>query len=153
MRKVKWGTTLIGPQVRLRDRSYYVVYRTCMAQRLNAVMRMWKAELGTRVRHESLFLRLVTYLWLALKDLRPDLRLEHKDLRLTWDSTLNTRDLLATCKSLCYSQVVIKDELGNQRDFFCIMSPRYSSLYGVWWGSVGPYSTVTLWILNWHDKL
>jgi len=50
---------------------------------------------------------------LALKDLRLDLRLEHKDLRLTRDLTLKTRNLLATCKSLCYSRVVIKDELGN----------------------------------------
>jgi len=33
----------------------------------------------TRVRLESLFLRLATYLRLALKDLRLDLRLEHKD--------------------------------------------------------------------------
>jgi len=46
-------------------------------------------------------------------DLRLDLRLKHKDLRLTRDSTLKTLDLLATCKSSCYSRVVIKDELGN----------------------------------------
>jgi len=50
---------------------------------------------------------------LALKDLRLDLRLQHKDLRLTRDSTLKTLHSLATCKSLCYSRVVIKDELGN----------------------------------------
>ena len=38
-----------------------------------------------------------------------------------------------------------------RRDFFCII--RAILVFGVWWGSVGPYSTVTLWILNWHDKL
>jgi len=70
-------------------------------------------RLETRVRLESLFLRLATYFRLVLKDLRLDLRLEHKDSRLTRDSTLKTRDLLATCKSICYSRVVIKDELGN----------------------------------------
>jgi len=38
-----------------------------------------------------------------------------------------------------------------RRDFFCIIPAIL--VFGVWWGSVGPYSTVTLWILNWHDKL
>ena len=54
-------------------------------------------RLETRVRLESPFLRLVTYLRLALIDWTLDLRLEHIDLRLTRDSTLKTRDLLATC--------------------------------------------------------
>jgi len=72
-------------------------------------------RLETRVSLESLFLRLATYLRLALKDLRLHLRLEHKDLILTRDSTLKTRDLLATRKSLCYSQVVIKDEFGKRQ--------------------------------------
>ena len=75
-------------------------------------------ELGTRVCFCDL-------LALALKDLRLDLRFEHKDLRLSRDLTLKTRDLLATCKSLCYSRVVINDKLGNismwSGDFFCIM--------------------------------
>jgi len=79
----------------------------------------WGLESETIVRLESLFSRLATYLRLALKDLRLDLRLEHKDLRLTRDSTLTTRDLVATCKSLCYSRVVIKDELGNICTFVC----------------------------------
>ena len=40
----KCGTTVIGPQVRPRDRSYYAVYRTpCKAgAAINCVMRMWK---------------------------------------------------------------------------------------------------------------
>jgi len=53
-------------------------------------------RLETRARLESLLLRLATYLRLAVKDLRFDLRLEHKDLRLTRDLTLKTRDLLAS---------------------------------------------------------
>jgi len=52
---------------------------------------------------------------LCFWDLRLDLRLEHKDLRLTRDSTSKTRDLLATRKSLCYSRVVIKDEFGKRQ--------------------------------------
>jgi len=74
------------------------------------------SELGTRVRDSRLESDSSLCFWdlrLALKDLRLDLRLEHKDLRLTRDSTLRTRDLLETCKSLCYSRVVIKDDLGN----------------------------------------
>ena len=57
-------------------------------------------RLQTLVRFESLFLRLATYLQLALKDLRLDLRLEHKDLRLTRDSTLKTRDLLTAIRHI-----------------------------------------------------
>jgi len=59
-------------------------------------------RLETRVRLESVFLRLATYLRLALKDLRLDLRLELKDLRLTRESTLKTQDFLVPSKSLCY---------------------------------------------------
>jgi len=46
MRNEKCRTTVIGPQVRLRDRSYYAVYRMLhmAGAAVNCVMRMWKVE-------------------------------------------------------------------------------------------------------------
>ena len=40
----KCGTTVIGPQVRPRDRSYYAVYRTPRAAgaAVNCVIRVWE---------------------------------------------------------------------------------------------------------------
>ena len=98
------------------------------------------AELGTRVRDwrlvsdSSICFCDATYLRLALKDLRLDLRLEHKDLRLTRDSTLKTRDILATCKSLCYSRVVIKDELGKRQKILTRFLLHHIAplLYSLW---------------------
>jgi len=92
-----------------------IVIGSCDLQECCAWKPYWAGftELGTRVRDsrlESLFLRLETYLRPALKDLRLDLWLEHKDLRLTRDSTLKTLGFLQVLMLLTSRH---KDELGN----------------------------------------
>ena len=52
----KCGTTVIGPQVRPCDRSYYTVYRTlCVAgAAVNCVVRMWKVAFYACYRYFNL---------------------------------------------------------------------------------------------------
>ena len=56
MRNGNCGTTVIGPQVRPRDRTYSAVYRTprVAGAAVNCVMRMWKVAFCARYRNLNL---------------------------------------------------------------------------------------------------